>query len=192
MEEDGQKFVCMDPEFTLLTTDSCLVYSFGIATDWTFDWDMERFGCTVYAFDPSVRLESGHMNGTITFLKYGIGATDHVNDKGWEIRTLDSFVEYLGHKERTIHYLKMDVEVMEFEVLRQQLMWRDSALVQNVEQLGVELHMTMFLPVWKHIEFYREMYQTFWVLQRVGFYPFYYERIPLLRPTWMCPVWMRN
>ena len=177
----------MDPEFTILTSDRCLVYSFGIATDWTFDWDMERFGCEVFAFDPSVNFESGYLNGTISFLKYGIGGTDHVNDKGWEIRTLDTFVEYLGHKERVIHYLKMDVELMEFEVIRQQLLRRDSALIRNVEQIGVELHMTMFLPVWEHMSFYREVYKTFWVMQRMGFYPFFYEKNPIIEPDMDVP-----
>ncbi|KAF0298834.1 Methyltransferase-like protein 24 [Amphibalanus amphitrite] len=181
MTQDGQKYVCLDPEFTLHTSRRCLVYSFGIATDWTFDWDMERFGCTVHAFDPSIDLASGSMNGTISFLRYGLGATDHRDEHGWQIRTLDTFVDFLGHRERVIHYLKMDVEVMEFEVLRQQVMrMRSSPLARNVEQIGVELHMTLFLPVWKHIDFYREMYKTFWVMQRMGYYPFYYESNPMI------------
>ena len=179
--QDGQKYVCMDPEFTVHTADRCLVYSFGIATDWSFDWDMERFGCDVYAFDPSINAESGSMNGTISFLHYGLGAKDGKDDKGWEIRTLDTFVDYLGHKERVIHYLKLDVEVMEYEVLRQQVMrMHTSPLARNVEQIGVELHMSLFLPVWKHMDFYREMYKTFWVMQKMGDYLFSYEKNPMI------------
>ena len=174
---DGQKLVCMDPEFTILTSDRCLVYSFGIATDWTFDWDMERLGCVVHSFDPSINLTSSYQNGTITFLQYGIGGRDHVNERGWEIRTLDTFIKYWDHQDRTIHYLKMDVEAAEFEVLRQQVLLGDkSPLVQNVEQLGIELHFTSRLPVAVHVPFYRETYKTFLAMQRMGYYPFHYER----------------
>ena len=185
---DGQKYVCMDPEFTVHTADRCLVYSFGIATDWSFDWAMEWFGCSVFSFDPSIDLPKGFVNGSISFFKYGVGAWDHVNKEGWQIRTLDTFVRYLGHQERTIHYLKMDVEFDEFEVLRQQVMLRDeSPLVKNVEQLGIELHLTSFVPVWKHMTFYREMYKTFLAMQDMGYYPFYYEQNEIIEPDMVVP-----
>ncbi|XP_043196395.1 uncharacterized protein LOC122367416 [Amphibalanus amphitrite] len=186
--QDGQKYVCMDGEFTLHTSRRCLVYSFGISTDWSFDWDMEWFGCEVLAFDPSIDLASGSMNGTISFLRYGIGAWDHVTREGWQIRTLDTFMRYLGHQERTVHYLKMDVEFDEFEVLRQQVMLgHRSPLATNVEQLGVELHLTSFLPVWKHMTFYREMYKTFLALQQMGYYLFHYEQNEIIQPDMVVP-----
>lgn len=43
---DGQKAVCMDPEVRP-ESGKCLVYSFGIAHDWTFDEAIEEFGCEV-------------------------------------------------------------------------------------------------------------------------------------------------
>ena len=179
---DGEKYACLDPEFTLLTTDSCLVYSFGISTDWTFDWDMEGFGCSVHSFDPSINVTSGSQNGTISFLHYGIGSEDHVGDYGWKIRTLDSFIKYLGHEDRTIHYLKMDVEYAEYEVLRQQVMLKDeSPLVRNVEQIGIELHMMSKLPVWEHMTFYREMYKTFREMQKMNYFLFHHENNPSVK-----------
>ena len=48
---DGDKFVCMD---TFGDDNGCLVYSFGIANDWTFEDFIVQFGCSVFAFDPSV------------------------------------------------------------------------------------------------------------------------------------------
>ena len=38
---DGDKFLCLDP---LLVKESCLVYSFGVADDWTFEDQMDDLG----------------------------------------------------------------------------------------------------------------------------------------------------
>ena len=51
---DGQKAVCMDPSVRPERESECLVYSFGISNDWTFDEAMEQMGCRIYAFDPSM------------------------------------------------------------------------------------------------------------------------------------------
>ena len=38
---DGDKFVCLD---LILDKDSCIVYSFGVARDWTFEDQMDNIG----------------------------------------------------------------------------------------------------------------------------------------------------
>ena len=38
---DGDKFVCLDQ---ILNKDSCIVYSFGVSNDWTFDDQMDNTG----------------------------------------------------------------------------------------------------------------------------------------------------
>ena len=38
---DGDKFVCLD---LILKKDSCLIYSFGVASDWTFEDQMDNIG----------------------------------------------------------------------------------------------------------------------------------------------------
>ena len=38
---DGDKFICMD---NLLVNEKCLIYSFGIANDWTFEDQMDSAG----------------------------------------------------------------------------------------------------------------------------------------------------
>ncbi len=43
---DGQKAVCMDPEVRP-KSGQCLVYSFGISHEWSFDEAMEQLGCEV-------------------------------------------------------------------------------------------------------------------------------------------------
>ena len=51
---DGQKAVCFDPGLRP-NPSGCTVYSFGSNGEWSFDEQMELFGCKVYCFDPSVR-----------------------------------------------------------------------------------------------------------------------------------------
>lgn len=52
---DGDKFVCMDKMYDdMKTPDKCLVYSFGIADDWSFEDTMAGMGCRVRAFDPTI------------------------------------------------------------------------------------------------------------------------------------------
>ena len=49
----------MDPSVRPEKESECLVYSFGISNDWTFDEAMEQMGCrVVYAFDPSMNVDN--------------------------------------------------------------------------------------------------------------------------------------
>ncbi|XP_023931957.1 uncharacterized protein LOC106164567 isoform X2 [Lingula anatina] len=50
ISEDGGWEVCMDPQFAI-KPGSCLVYSFGLGNEWSFDKYMSK-SCTVYGFDP--------------------------------------------------------------------------------------------------------------------------------------------
>ena len=56
----GQKAICMDLGVKPLP-GKCLVYSFGIVRDWSFDVLMEKYGCKVYAMD-----ERGWKSRTVT------------------------------------------------------------------------------------------------------------------------------
>lgn len=51
---DGNKYVCLDKLYYDVMKNTCLIYSFGIANDWTFEEAMSQLGCTVRAFDPTV------------------------------------------------------------------------------------------------------------------------------------------
>lgn len=48
---DGQKAVCLDTEVRPIK-GKCLVYSFGVNNEWSFEDAMDQYGCDVYAFDP--------------------------------------------------------------------------------------------------------------------------------------------
>ena len=44
------RYVCLDPEVRI-NRHNCLVYSFGIGNDFSFEREAGLFGCDVYAFD---------------------------------------------------------------------------------------------------------------------------------------------
>ena len=52
---DGVKHVCLDDLKEDMESKKCLVYSFGLSIDWTFEEAMAGLGCTVRAFDPSTK-----------------------------------------------------------------------------------------------------------------------------------------
>lgn len=43
---DGRKFVCMDKRFNI-KPGNCTIFSFGVNNEWSFEDEMEKFGCKV-------------------------------------------------------------------------------------------------------------------------------------------------
>ena len=146
---DGQYPVCMDSSVRLIgepqaesdsTVKPCLVYSIGIRDDWSFDETMERFGCQIFSFDPSLKKPNHNHSKHIHFYNIGLGSEDTVDGDGWKLKTLDSIYQMLVpvHGERVIDYLKIDIEWEEWEVMKQII---DSGMLSKVRQLGIELHL---------------------------------------------------
>ena len=95
---DGDKFVCMD---NLIEGKPCLIYSFGIANDWTFEDFMDYRGCEIHAYDPTVDFPAKR-GDHISFNKLGLGvATELTMD------TLANILKKNGHSNTTIDYLKV-------------------------------------------------------------------------------------
>lgn len=44
---DGSKYICMDKLYLDIKNQECLVYSFGLSDDWTFEEVMADLGCKV-------------------------------------------------------------------------------------------------------------------------------------------------
>ena len=84
---DGMWMVCFDQG---VLTPGCVIYSFGIGSDWSFDEAMatgdafglsgpprKGIGCAVHAFDPTMGLPSHvHQPGTVWFQPTALGAAD--------------------------------------------------------------------------------------------------------------------
>ena len=131
---DGQKFVCMDELLRDIQNNECLIYSFGVAGDWSFEDMMDGIGCKVYAFDPSVDYPRNRGNNII-FEKIGVAA---VADEKNQLQTLNAILNQNQHTSTKISYLKIDIEGAELDGLPS---WFNSGALQNVRQMGFEFHL---------------------------------------------------
>jgi hypothetical protein len=140
---DGQKAICLDSAVAPIP-DNCLVYSFGINHEWSFDQAMELYGCQVYAFDPSMNVSDHNRTEAIHFYQMALGDVDR---DGWNeeadvpSRTLSSIynmLKPLHGGDFIIDYLKMDIEATEWRVLPQII---QSGMMDKVRQLAVEIHL---------------------------------------------------
>jgi hypothetical protein len=71
---DGQKPVCLDKLYHDLQSGNCLVYSFGIGDEFSFEVAMADLGCTVRAFDLNVDTKDNRFDThpNITFTLKGL------------------------------------------------------------------------------------------------------------------------
>ncbi|XP_043214934.1 methyltransferase-like protein 24 [Amphibalanus amphitrite] len=155
---DGDKFVCLDAEHAP-PPGACLVYSVGISNEWSFDRQMTSYGCELHCFDPSMK--SYNRNVTefgARFYKIGLSGRTEVRPNGWHMMTLTDIRQKLGHSERDIHYLKVDIEGSEWSWLE-----NDPQSLRGVHQLGMEVHMTL-----KPASL-RRHYAVFRAIQQEGF-----------------------
>jgi len=148
-----------------LTKDS-IVYSCGVGFD--ISWDLEiikRFGCRVYAFDPTdtskTWLENQDTPEQFSFTQTGVatfngmqtfflplreGKADYstVKKSGRSIRfpvkKLQTFMQERAHSH--IDILKLDIEGSEFSVLPQ-------IASLPIKQILVEMHPNMYESGWK-------------------------------------------
>lgn len=138
---DGQKAVCIDP-VAAPQPGNCLVYSFGIDNEWSFDENMALYGCEVYAFDPSMGMnQHDHNPGNIHFYNWALGSRNEFDQKlNRTIRSLSFIYETLStvHGNRIIDYLKMDVEFSEWIALPDIIA---TGMLSNIRQLGMEVHL---------------------------------------------------
>ena len=140
--------VCMDKG--LAPAPPCVVYSFGINNEWSFDDHFDQYGCQVFAFDPSMNVTGGTMDRSpsIHFYKIGLSAQDTDDDyvTEWKLRTLSSLYDMLKvkHGSVAIDYLKMDIEYAEWAAIRQILR---SGMFDRVKQLAVEIHFKTEMPL---------------------------------------------
>ena len=92
------------------------------------------------AFDPTdaVKRPQDSYHPNIEFSKVGIGFANS-NFKEEKYRTLSSLLEENGDTEKTITYLKMDVEGAEFGCFED---WFETGIFTKVQQFGIEFHVS--------------------------------------------------
>uniref|UniRef100_A0A0P6DGM6 Uncharacterized protein n=1 Tax=Daphnia magna TaxID=35525 RepID=A0A0P6DGM6_9CRUS len=140
---DGQKAICLDP-IVAPRPYRCIVYSFGINYEWSFDDAMDLYGCKVFSFDPSMNVSNHRRNEKTIFYQMALNDVDKnewKNNIGIPSRTLSSIynmLEPIHGQNVIIDYLKIDIESAEWIVLPQIL---KSGMLDKVRQLSVETHM---------------------------------------------------
>ena len=98
---DRHKYVCMDDLMMDIKNQECVVYSFGISTDWTFEDMMASFGCKVHAYDPTIDIPS-FKYPNIEFKKIGLSG----NPGNGKYKTFLEIISENGHSDTKISYLK--------------------------------------------------------------------------------------
>ena len=68
---DGQKYVCMDELIKDILNHDCIVYSFGVGWDLSFEEKIAEMGCNVLAYDPTIDHAPHHLQN-ISFKKIGV------------------------------------------------------------------------------------------------------------------------
>lgn len=169
--EDGGWDICDDTK--LRPTSPCLVYSFGINNDFSFDDDaIKKYGCEVHSFDPSMGKESYIRNTLNHFHAIGISGRDQKTPQGWELLTYKSILQRLRHTEKKIAILKLDVERWEWDVLPNML---NSGSLDGIDNLAIEFHLELhgaeqgrevyFTAVSILKDLYDEGFRIFWTHQ---------------------------
>ncbi len=169
---DGAWSVCFDQG--ILTAPGCVVYSFGIGGDWTFDEAMAQgdyfglsgthakgIGCSVHSFDPTMGMPAHvHQPGAVWFQPTGLASADGEQaeplDVAWRNRRS---VHERHHPWRVatlrtvmrelghkrLTLLKVDVESFEWEALATAV--ADGTL-DRVDQLLFEAHIGESYALW--------------------------------------------
>lgn len=140
----GGYYVCLSPPFTPVP-GNCLVYSFGISLDWSFDEAMAEYGCEVHAFDPSIGLKDHLHKHGVYFHNIGLWGSDIVNNKQWTLNKLSTIRSKLGHEKRIIDVLKVDVDIAEWPFLRN-MVNEDVNQLDTVRQMAMEIHTPRVTP----------------------------------------------
>lgn len=135
--EEGGYDVCLGKNYDIRTP--CLIYSFGVGHDFGFEKDAEKIlGCEIHSFDPSMNVDSYRVSENIHFHNFGIDNVETIDTTtGWTMKRLSTIMKELGHEERHIDLLKMDIEFSEWLVLNDLIATNQ---LPKIRQLLLEVH----------------------------------------------------
>ena len=98
---DGEKHVCMDLLKSAIKKGECLIYSFGLGSDWSFENTLAKMGCTIRALDPTVVQKPPDVHENIHFRPFGLS---HKSGKS-EVRFLIISTKFFQLKYNISKYL---------------------------------------------------------------------------------------
>ncbi|XP_065584754.1 probable methyltransferase-like protein 24, partial [Artemia franciscana] len=152
----GNYTVCLEKNIAP-SKKGCLIYSFGINFDWTFEERAEDYGCQVLAFDPSMAVSAHHHSLNIFFSPKGLSDFDGVIKKEnqlWNMTRFSTLLEENNHAERIIDILKLDIEGSEYEAIPDMIYNNN---LKNVKQIFFETHNNTALSLERY-------YSIYWLL----------------------------
>nr|XP_022327267.1 methyltransferase-like protein 24 [Crassostrea virginica] len=125
---------------------------------------MAKLGCEVHSFDPSMNKTAHVRNSSVSF--HPIGLSNRViknfnprhdiyvtDDQTWNMMDLLSIMDKLGHKNRDLDYLKIDVEGHEWSVIDYLL---QTGLTSRIRHFSLEYHI---FPDWPAKALYPNLYK---------------------------------
>lgn len=149
---DGGKWLCALTSLTSMSRP-CLVYSYGISTDASFEYTLASAGCVIHAFDPSVGdVPAVHKSSRITFHKQGLANHTGYSSSLMIVEHLIDTMTRLNHS--YIDILKVDVEGAEWSVFAE-LFGHLTSSTPLFGQLLIELH---FSTVKQTVQFFEGMH----------------------------------
>ena len=180
-----------EPEKLASSPSTCLVYSFGIGGEWSFeDWMSRR--CEVHAFDPTKRLRRRHEqyaagrrpNLTFHYAGLGVGAGGSAASlvsgtygalDSQRIKPLSALMQESGHIGRQIDMLKIDCEGCEWESFND-IAVRTPTLLQKVCTIVLEVHVATQLQMGSQAQL--RLMAAFWrhYIVEAGFRIWYVHR----------------
>ncbi|XP_076437889.1 putative methyltransferase-like protein 24 [Babylonia areolata] len=135
---DGGWDMCDDYEYR--PVQPCIVYSFGIHNDFSFDDDVAKlYGCHVHSFDPSMEKPSHDRSPLVHFHNVGLGGEGgriHVTTN-WTMKSFFDLRNMLNHQQEVIDIVKMDIEFSEWSALPNMV---ETGELNHTRQLLVEFH----------------------------------------------------
>ena len=148
-----------------IKANNCLVYSFGINNEWSFDDGVASYGCKVFAFDPSMKAKEHKRGKNIHFYPIGIGDQD--TSYKYKYLTMKSIIKFLNHDKNDviIDYLKMDVEGAEVGFF-QETYKNNPDIMNKFKQIGLEIHPG---PYRNDLSRYKKLYEIFMKLEDSGY-----------------------
>lgn len=153
---DGYKSVCLsDPVRPI--PKNCVILSFGVGNEFSFDDAAALYGCKVFSFDFTMKNWTHKCYGAGQhFVDIGLGTSDiehvvfHAKDmyKSKPDRiiissqfTLETILKIYDLSNTTINILKMDIEGFEWEVFVQIFKSASTrAILRKVDQIVLEIH----------------------------------------------------
>eukprot|EP01134_Creolimax_fragrantissima_P000710 CFRG0710T1 len=137
---DGGKWICNPYNIKGDVKDGGkkLVYSLGSRNDFSFETAVYEFfggNVEIHTFDFG---ESRNKPDYVYYHQWGVGGRDIVTEDGTTFRTLPTIMTELGHADKQIDILKMDIDGAECDVIIPTI---KNGWLQRVNQLQMEIHL---------------------------------------------------